>query len=59
MVEVMKIKQIFAATSLILAMACSQQNIVVPVDFEVSLDPGNIYRPGYPIHFKFSGCAFR
>ena len=42
MVEVMKIKQIFAATSLILAMACSQQNIVVPVDFEVSLDPGNI-----------------
>lgn len=57
MVEVMKIKQIFAATSLILAMACSQQNIVVPVDFEVSLDPENIYRPGYPIHFKFSGDA--
>lgn len=37
--------------------SCSQQNIVTPVDFSVSLDGDNVYRPGQPVHFKFSGDA--
>lgn len=57
MVGIMKIKQILATASLFILMACSQQSIVVPVDFEVSLDPANVYRPGQPIHFKFTGDA--
>lgn len=51
-------KRIFniAAAALMMA-ACSQQNIVTPVDFAVTLDPDNVYRPGQPVHFRFEGDA--
>lgn len=48
---------ILVAASVLLLLSCSQQNIVVPVDFDVRLDQDNVYRPGHPIHFKFTGDA--
>ena len=53
----MNAKHIILAAVAVFAAACSQQSIVVPVDFEVSLDPDNVYRPGHAIHFKFTGDA--
>ncbi len=53
----MKAKHILALAAAVITTACSQQNIIVPVEFEVSLDRDNVYRPGRPIHFKFTGDA--
>ena len=49
---------ILAFASLALSLAsCQQQNISLPVDFDVRLDGDNVYRPGEIVRFRFSGDA--
>ena len=45
-----------AAMSLSLA-SCQQQDISLPVDFDVTLDGDNVYRPGDIVRFRFTGDA--
>lgn len=37
--------------------SCQQQNISLPVDFNVTLDGDNVYRTGEIVRFRFSGDA--
>ena len=37
--------------------SCQQQNIALPVDFDVRLDGDNVYRPGEIVRFRLSGDA--
>jgi len=37
--------------------SCQQQNIILPVEFSVTLDQDNVYRVGEKIRFKLSGDA--
>lgn len=38
-------------------LSCQQQNISLPVDFDVVFDEDNTYRPGDIVRFRFSGDA--
>ena len=40
-----------------LLVSCQQQNISLPVDFDVRLDGDNVYRPGEIVRFRFDGDA--
>ena len=49
---------ISAFASILLSLtSCQQQNISLPVDFDVMLDGDNVYRPGEIVRFRFSGDA--
>ena len=53
-------KNIYISALAFLALSlasCQQQNISLPVDFDVMLDGDNVYRPGEIVRFRFSGDA--
>lgn len=52
------IRYIFTTCALLMGLnACQQQKIILPVDFNVTLDGDNVYRVGEVVRFRFSGDA--
>ncbi|MGN0189126.1 MAG: DUF5017 domain-containing protein [Candidatus Cryptobacteroides sp.] len=48
---------IYVFAALAVLASCQQQNISLPVDFNVTLDEDNVYRPGEIVRFRFEGDA--
>lgn len=48
---------VLAALGLMSLSSCQQQNISLPVEFNVELDSDNVYRPGEIVRFRFTGDA--